>query len=1443
MAGKGIFISYRGNDSQSTVDRLYDWLRIAFGKEYVFRDVAETGDDNWRETIDHYLQESKVCVVVIGPRWLDGHNAKALLEDGDRVRYEIKRAVQMAPYGPRTGTLTVIPVLVENTPAPKDKDLPEDLRDLFKFAFHWLTTKEWGADLRTLQAAISKAPDLKPADDFGTLLDQSERAEAYIRKQGKKNKFKNCQIEGLLGTVRTLVSKIAESDEPTGMKKALAALADKNFSAAEKEFEEILKKFIATAQSAAPEAGSAARHLGNLALLHDEKKAAEYYRQAIKFDPADLQNWCLLSAVKNSEEYKRPLEEFRVLEEEFKILHGALNDVPESQKPEDRIANLHQKIHGLPDDKPRTALCLSGGGIRSATFSLGIIQGLAKTGWLEKFHYLSTVSGGSYIGSWLSSWTARTKESESNPVVSQPAIEALKNPLFESQPIQRLRAYSNYLSPVWGFSIDFLTLISTYLRNLFLHWLVIVPLIAAVLIVPRLHLAVIHWSPKEGSPERFFSLWWFFAAGLIGAIVGIAYVVKDLPHRRCDQKSHSGGTNRQSQHPNSSNNRFVSLCFLPILFAAVFLSWGWVQLPTQAPNLDWYWYGIGGALLHLGGVIVGLVWRKRERKLPPPASKSLIVILASGAVGGFILYLARGWVETLKEFSCQQVYATFSVPFFLGCLWVATAVYAAFVRRISTEEEREWWARSGAWWLGASIVWILGFVVVLYGPPWLLCSEWMQTNFTDSAETVALGGSLLGILTGAIGYWTKNGPALQKRAKGIAAKLGLRLLDLGAMAFTIFLLMTISYLISIALVSFDAVQLAVKSELNGEFMWWGGEVYVLALKKVSSLLLFALLGGLFLFGMFMAWVEGVNTFSLHGMYKNRLIRAYLGATSQRRRPHWFSKFDPDDDIPMKKLMLSGNKLFHVINSTLNIAKPSEEHLERQQRKAASFTFSSLFSGGDAVGYLPTNFYTGGRGGLTLGTAMTISGAAACPNMGYHTSPMVAFVMTFFNLRLGWWLPNPGPAGVKGWNQDDRKMGFRALMAEAFGRTSIESPYVYLSDGGHFENLGLYEMVKRRCRYILMVDVGGDHLYECEDLQNAIRRIRIDFGISIEFKNLPNAECISKSAVSVGTIGYNEVDKNCNDGKIIYIKPMLCGDEPLDVKRYADASKNSAKPFPHQSTSDQFFDETQFESYRMLGQFIAGKIFPKNDPSAECNAWESLIKKLEPESNREDRNVVLPTPSDKEKKDTLSTEGKGGGILSAISESLKSMGPGAMLATTLTVGGAAGITGTLAVNGLPDSGTQVTMVTTAPDTRIVTAPGVNPDDLKRLSKGVPDLLKSLEELTRTVDLLGETLRTGISLPALESKLTKLEQIIQVWRQAGEVRANELSAQILEIKELLAGVQRTLPNDADAGLPLLQTINTTLKEIDEKLDKLNDINNSVKEIAPRRNVRGGIEGGLR
>ena len=236
--------------------------------------------------------------------------------------------------------------------------------------------------------------------------------------------------------------------------------------------------------------------------------------------------------------------------------------------------------------------------------------------------------------------------------------------------------------------------------------------------------------------------------------------------------------------------------------------------------------------------------------------------------------------------------------------------------------------------------------------------------------------------------------------------------------------------------------------------------------------------------------------------------------------------------------------------------------------------------------------------------MAISGAAANPwtasgGIGVTRNPLVGMLMALMNLRLGFWLPNPNEASRGRWRrsctQSFRANHFDPGLKEVLGLNLREtSPVCLLSDGGHFENLGLYELIRRRVRLIVACDGTADPDYAFADLQNAIARIWADFGARIEFDRaaltpfMPSIEAgyprdarISQRAYAVAEITYADDSKGC----LVYLTTALIEGLRLKLMGYKGANWD----FPDQSTGDQFFDETQFEAYRELGYVIADQL--------------------------------------------------------------------------------------------------------------------------------------------------------------------------------------------------------------------------------------------------------------
>jgi hypothetical protein len=347
-----------------------------------------------------------------------------------------------------------------------------------------------------------------------------------------------------------------------------------------------------------------------------------------------------------------------------------------------------------------------------------------------------------------------------------------------------------------------------------------------------------------------------------------------------------------------------------------------------------------------------------------------------------------------------------------------------------------------------------------------------------------------------------------------------------------------------------------------------------------------------------AWVVGIgwmadpNLLSLHAFYQARLVRAYLGA-SNRGRGTEITDTAPGDDVLLRELWNHDQGMpYHLINTTLNLVGAPD--LATSQRYAANFVLSKYYCGSSRTGYQRTHEYMDGT--LTLGTAVAISGAAASPNMGSkNPGAALAALLALLNVRLGFWAPNPGRSR---WRERQARLWPFYLVYEFLSQTNDSGTYCYLTDGGHFDNTGLYALVERGCRYIVVLDCGADPTQEFEDIGTAIRRCRIDFGAEIELEvagflehdaNEKDEKRLRRRHVVVGEIVYSEehwemlglpggdIEAN-RTGRIIWIKPTVVGDDSADVRQYH--RQNLA--YPQQTTMDQWYDEAQFEAYRKLG---------------------------------------------------------------------------------------------------------------------------------------------------------------------------------------------------------------------------------------------------------------------
>ena len=851
------------------------------------------------------------------------------------------------------------------------------------------------------------------------------------------------------------------------------------------------------------------------------------------------------------------------------------------------------------------ALTFSGGGIRSATFNLGVLQGLASANLVSKFDYLSTVSGGGYIGSWLTAWIKR--EGSVVKVTNRLCPDKSPEPLGEElRPIKWLRMYSNYFAPNASImSADSWTIGITWFRNTLINQIIIFLLLLSFLFGGNL----------------LYLFWEEFIKGTVNhsvrSVIGYSLLFL-LP------VSLLAGLGMNAYHTEKKDiliwlrnqNKAVSSFILGFAVLASYVLSGWLSSK---------WYNKDEAMITFNTklkvlipiaavtfvclLLVAIIGRyivciKQYGKKAPRAWFILVVSSAlTAAVGAASLYGAwaildaidKTYLGTVSLFKSELEFV-FGFPLVMEVFSITLVARMAFLGRYFPDERREWWGRMGAITHRLSFLWILISISALLGQHFI---KWLFDNFPVS--------SIIGT-----GGWTAFIIATLKAA--FSAKTSGKD-DSGSSFYLNILSLAGPYLFILGLLFYLPALISPLDHLANNILH--SIVYLVAPRSkipvidvrtkdiiIAVFLSFTCLS----IALFLSRQVGVNEFSMHHFYKNRLVRAYLGATrrfaDRQRTSNPFTGFDKFDD---EKLSLMTNEEgyygpYPLLNTALNASQESD--LDRQDRKAESFVFSPLYCGFDFsmiksaadanrksfdYAYRDTKQFAFKDGGPGIGTAMAISGAAVNPNQGYHSSASTAFLLTVFNLQMGWWMGNPRKHT---WQRSEPVFGLGSIINNLVGQANTRKEYIALSDGGHFDNMGLYEMIRRRCSYIVVCDAEQDGDFTCEGFAGAIRRCRIDFGtdIQIDIKEITNrtGDRYSAAHYALGNVYYAGDKKDKPGGKLLYIKSSISdtGKEPVDIYEYAKKNKT----FPHQTTADQFFDEDQFESYRRLGMYIADLAF-------------------------------------------------------------------------------------------------------------------------------------------------------------------------------------------------------------------------------------------------------------
>jgi hypothetical protein len=371
----------------------------------------------------------------------------------------------------------------------------------------------------------------------------------------------------------------------------------------------------------------------------------------------------------------------------------------------------------------------------------------------------------------------------------------------------------------------------------------------------------------------------------------------------------------------------------------------------------------------------------------------------------------------------------------------------------------------------------------------------------------------------------------------------------------------------------------------------------------------------------LVWVfVDLNQWSLNPFYRRRLSTAFFVRRDAEGHVHEqpfkqrlrFSHLQTGDRFPQLVVCAAANV------SDVGVTPPG--------RRATPFRFSKEAIGGPLVKTRPASEYEEKASMLgrdaTLPAAVSVSGAAVSPTMGRKTLRAFTMLLTLTNVRLGVWLPNPArlPDTVvkKTWRTSAlaplrralerrpllqswidwlgaRRPGPQYLFKEMLGRTRISDRYLYVTDGGHYDNLGLVELLRAGCTTIFCLDGGGDRAGSYQALGEAVALARSELGVDVEIDPLaivaPKKKEFAPTDHVIGRIRYRGTtgeapgDGQAGDegtGLLVYCRAAVTADAPWDVRDFRERDPR----FPIHSTLDQLFNDEKFESYRALGAWTA-----------------------------------------------------------------------------------------------------------------------------------------------------------------------------------------------------------------------------------------------------------------
>lgn len=811
------------------------------------------------------------------------------------------------------------------------------------------------------------------------------------------------------------------------------------------------------------------------------------------------------------------------------------------------IRKRRQKA-GVPGEAKRTwGLALSGGGVRSATFCLGLVRALAANKLLHRFDYLSTVSGGGYLGASL----GRLFGDARTPAQTEAGV-ASDNSLW----LWWLRSNGRYLTPAGAKDLSF----------------------------------------AGASITR----------GILATHAELAALMLLL----------------------------AAIVLMPHLVASLAAEYGWLWAMNLAVlstfGSAWWWLAIVPMFLVTSQLYAYWLYRQR-RGLPGK-------ILIGAAVGITAVIGVNQWQQATSDYALFvdgiSVESASRIAWRVWLTPLLLAPAAGFLFALATQSEPEQKVRLQRTKSLATCMWALTIFValgLLDVVSWRLADLfWRVSNARPTLGTLAVVAAAVAI--GRLSLPTIKAALAQSKLVKINLERLINIVGVVAIAVVVVIWMTAFHILMLPR------EIWLPTTAPTPFLWsgvWTGlkdfELPGLVAVQGHYVQLFR---WAFLLAVPLLYVfcsrrnfDVLNLASLHNFYRGRIERAYISAGNWGSST---SRFKQDPLMPVGQVhkrdvaplveSIDGDDVLiaeyaphkyggpiHLINCCINQSVDDRTENYNADRKGVPLTISSLGveAGSSMAVELANEAHLGG-----LAKWIAISGAAASTGMGSNTSPGMAAMLFMSGLRLGYWTPallplEDGKSERNAWSKSASRWIFKhfskpvAIVSEFLARfPGLNSPAWYVSDGGHFDNTGILPLIKREVDIIVAADCGADPKYLFSDLESLVRKADIDYGAGIEFLDAGSVQGCAAQSACIGTpesMGPESTNQclvvgriNYRSGKIgtlIVVKPVRLEQAPFDIVAYAD--RNST--FPQQTTSDQFFDESQWESYQRLGHLIGMKL--------------------------------------------------------------------------------------------------------------------------------------------------------------------------------------------------------------------------------------------------------------